>query len=70
MIVGDSFLKSDLNNEYAQKVYQLIFLNTENQTVEAWETNYLEVDNIIRQLRAGGSVFISPKRPFTKKSAD
>jgi hypothetical protein len=45
-----------------QDVFQLLFLNTENQTVEAWETNSIELDDLIDHLRAGESVFINPKK--------
>lgn len=45
-----------------QKVFQLLFLHTENQTVEAWETNSIECEDLIKHLNSGESVFISPKK--------
>lgn len=67
MIASNSFIKSN-SSECHQQIYQLIFLNTENKTVEAWETNHLKLDNIIKCLSAGGSVFISSKRPLLKNN--
>ncbi len=45
-----------------QDIFQLLFLDTENQTVEAWETNFIVFDDLINHLRAGKSVFISLKK--------
>ena len=43
-------------------VFQLLFLHPENQTVEAWETNSVECEDLISHLRLGESVFISSKK--------
>ena len=45
-----------------EDVFQLLFLYPENQTVEAWETNSVELKDLISHLRSGGSVFISSKK--------
>lgn len=45
-----------------QDIFQLLFIETENQTVEAWETNFIVFDDLINHLRAGKSVFISLKK--------
>ncbi len=45
-----------------QDVFQILFLHAENQTVEAWETNFIVIDDLINHLRAGESVFINPKK--------
>ncbi|MHA2323759.1 MAG: hypothetical protein ACXACB_00030 [Promethearchaeota archaeon] len=43
-------------------------MHTENQSVEAWETNQLVFDDLLHHLRAGESVFISPKKTSRKES--
>lgn len=45
-----------------QDVFQILFIHTKNQTVEAWETNRIVIDDLINHLRAGESVFINPKK--------
>jgi hypothetical protein len=54
-----SLERNELDSE--EDVFQLLFLNPENQTVEAWETNCIVFDDLINHLRAGESVFINPK---------
>jgi hypothetical protein len=51
---------NELDSE--QDVFQILFLHAENQTVEAWETNRIIIDDLINHLKAGESVFISPKK--------
>lgn len=51
-------------SEVEQDIFQLLFLDPKNQTVEAWETNCIECDDLINHLRAGESVFISPKKAY------
>lgn len=51
-----------VNSDAEQDVFQLLFLDTENQRVEAWETNFIAFDDLINRLRVGESVFISPKK--------
>jgi len=55
-----SFERDEHDSE--QDVFQLLFLNTENESIEAWETNSIECEDLINHLKAGESVFISPKR--------
>lgn len=55
-----SFEKGESDAE--QDVFQLLFLDTENQRVEAWESNFIAFDDLINRLRVGESVFISPKK--------
>ncbi len=43
-------------------VFQLLFLSPENHTVEAWETNFIESEDLVSHLKSGGSVFISSKK--------
>ncbi len=52
--------RDELGSE--QDVFQILFLHAENQTVEAWETNRIVIDDLIKHLRAGESVFINPKK--------
>lgn len=48
--------------DFEQDTFQLLFLHPKNQTVEAWETNCIELDDLINHLKAGESVFINPKK--------
>jgi hypothetical protein len=51
-----------------EDVFQILFLNVENQTVEAVETNCIEIDDLIIHLKACESVFINPKKGIHKDS--
>jgi hypothetical protein len=50
-----------------EDVFQILFLHSDNQTVEAWETNSIECEDLINHLRAGESVFINPKKHNREK---
>ncbi len=45
-----------------EEIFQLIYMDTENQKVEVWETNHLAFDDLINHLKTNESVFISKKR--------
>lgn len=53
--------------DFEQDTFQLLFLHPKNQTVEAWETNCIELDDLINHLKAGESVFINPKKHKREK---
>ena len=47
-----------------QPVYQLLFIQDKNQSIEAYETNCIKCayEELINQLETGNSVFINQKR--------
>ena len=63
-----SFDREELDSD--EDVFQLLFLHPENQTVEAWETNSIDFEDLNSHLRAGESVFISPKKQTQRSTSN
>lgn len=45
-----------------EDIYQLIYMNDKNQSVEVYETNYLPCDDLFSHLKTGESIFITKKK--------
>ena len=51
-----------------QEIYQMLFINDENQSVEAYETNSIVFEDLINHLKKGKSVFINRKKRMETKN--
>ena len=51
-----------------EDIYQLIYMDDKNQSVEVYEMNYLPCDELFDHLKTGESIFITKKKMQTQES--